>query len=44
MIENFTSKKFGLNELVAKDYEEGILKLVGRYDNYLNVDGDYVEG
>ncbi|GBM57853.1 hypothetical protein AVEN_258508-1 [Araneus ventricosus] len=32
-----------LNELVAVEYNMGILKLVNRYDKCLNVGGDYVE-
>ncbi|GBO17806.1 hypothetical protein AVEN_152303-1 [Araneus ventricosus] len=32
-----------LNELAAEEYDIGILKLVDRYDNCLNVEGDYVE-
>ncbi|GBM72579.1 Histone-lysine N-methyltransferase SETMAR [Araneus ventricosus] len=32
-----------LNELAAEEYDMGILKLVDRYDNFLNVGGDYVE-
>ncbi|KAJ4448812.1 hypothetical protein ANN_00203 [Periplaneta americana] len=32
-----------LNELVAEEYNTGILKLVNRYDKCLNVGGDYVE-
>jgi histone-lysine N-methyltransferase SETMAR len=32
-----------LNGLVAEVYDEGILKLITRYDKCLNVGGDYVE-
>lgn len=32
-----------LRTQVAEFYEEGILKLVKRYDLYLNLNGDYVE-
>jgi hypothetical protein len=32
-----------LNGLAAEVYDEGIQKLVTRYDKCLNVDGDYVE-
>lgn len=32
-----------LNNLAATEYEEGIAKLVKRYDKCLNVYGDYVE-
>jgi histone-lysine N-methyltransferase SETMAR len=32
-----------LNELAAEVYDEGIQKLVTRYDKCLNVGGDYVE-
>jgi hypothetical protein len=32
-----------LNGLAAEVYDEGIQKLVTRYDKYLNVGGDYVE-
>ena len=32
-----------LNSQVAVWYEEGISKLVSRYDKCLNVEGDYVE-
>ncbi|GBL85110.1 Histone-lysine N-methyltransferase SETMAR [Araneus ventricosus] len=32
-----------LNELAAEEYDMGILKLVDRYNECLNVGGDYVE-
>jgi hypothetical protein len=32
-----------LNGLVAEVYDEGIQKLITRYDKCLNVGGDYVE-
>ncbi|GBL74462.1 Mariner Mos1 transposase [Araneus ventricosus] len=32
-----------LNEPAAEDYNMGVLQLVDRYDNSLNVGGDYVE-
>jgi histone-lysine N-methyltransferase SETMAR len=32
-----------LNGLAAEVYDEGIQKLVTRYDKYLKVGGDYVE-
>ena len=32
-----------MNRLAAVWYEEGISKLVSRYDKCLNVQGDYVE-
>ena len=32
-----------MNSQAAVWYEEGISKLVSRYDKYLNVQGDYVE-
>ena len=32
-----------MNSQAAVWYEEGISKLVSRYDNYLNVQGDYAE-
>jgi hypothetical protein len=32
-----------LSELAAEDYDEGIQKLVTRYDKCLNAGGDYVE-
>ncbi|GBN43021.1 hypothetical protein AVEN_14035-1 [Araneus ventricosus] len=32
-----------LNELVAEEYNMGILKIVNRYGKCLNVGGDYVE-
>ena len=32
-----------LNELAAEEYDEGILKLVNRYDKCLNSYGDFVE-
>ena len=32
-----------LNSQAAVWYEEGISKLVSRYDKYLSVQGDYVE-
>ncbi|GBM51590.1 hypothetical protein AVEN_831-1 [Araneus ventricosus] len=53
--EFFGGKRFGsdeelenavttwLNELAAEEHDMGIVKLVDRYDKYLNVGGDYVE-
>jgi histone-lysine N-methyltransferase SETMAR len=32
-----------LHDLAATFFDEGLQKLVSRYDNCLNVDGDYVE-
>jgi len=32
-----------LNGLAAEEYDQGITKLVPRYDKCLNVGGDYVE-
>ena len=32
-----------LDELAAEQYKVGILKLVNKYDSFLNEDSDYVE-
>jgi hypothetical protein len=32
-----------LHNLAAPFFDEGLQKLVSRYDKYLNVDGNYVE-
>ena len=41
--ENIPAVVDWLNSQVAVWYEEGISKLVSRYDKYLSVKGDYVE-
>jgi len=35
--------KTWLHNLAAPFYDEGLQKLVPRYDKYLNVDGNYME-